>query len=93
MLSADASSGDTILLLKDDPFKMGWQVGDKIGVAATSRDGQTQGLGATSLGKVSNEKLKFSPGMISAVILFFSFRNQSKAKITLLLVMNLYLSE
>lgn len=38
-------------MLKDDPIDMGWQVGDKIGIAATARDGQTQGLGATSLGE------------------------------------------
>ena len=51
LLVQDASAGDTKIFLKDDPFTMGWQVGDKIGIAATNRDGQTQGLGATSLGE------------------------------------------
>lgn len=51
LLASDVAAGDSILMLKDDPIDMGWQVGDKIGIAATARDGQTQGLGATSLGE------------------------------------------
>ena len=51
LLVQDATAGDTQIFLEDDPFVMGWQVGDKIGMAATDRDGQTQGLGATSLGE------------------------------------------
>ena len=51
LLASDVAEGDSILMLKDDPIDMGWQVGDKIGIAATARDGQTQGLGATSLGE------------------------------------------
>ena len=45
MLAADVAAGDIQISLKDDPTQMGWQVGDKIGIAATARDGQTQGLG------------------------------------------------
>ena len=51
LLAADVAAGDSQISLKDDPTSMGWQVGDKIGIAATARDGQTQGLGATSLGE------------------------------------------
>ena len=51
LLAQDVAAGDSTLVLKDDPTSMGWQVGDKIGIAATARDGQTQGLGATSLGE------------------------------------------
>jgi len=51
LLASDVAAGDSVLMLKDDPIDMGWQVGDKIGIAATARDGQTQGLGATSLGE------------------------------------------
>eukprot|EP00756_Hemistasia_phaeocysticola_P000546 Hpha_TRINITY_DN10391_c0_g1::TRINITY_DN10391_c0_g1_i1::g.115990::m.115990 len=48
LLAETAFAGDKILFLKDNPLDMGWKVGDRVGIAATSHSNDHNGTGINS---------------------------------------------